>query len=447
MGRIARVVAACAGIPTTCAVVGPWVLSTDAANRVLCSSNGDGLHCRSLQLSWWQGQQSMELVWPAQGIHRAVVQCDASLLGLLYGATVRCTVRVQGRGASVSAEGSAQLVAHQWGVLIGRLVGPATATMAVESTSDASVEALEEIAAIHPWLADLLMAGGADELTSSVITIDAGSQVQLLPRCSHHAGAVRARGNITGRAEHPMTLRFAGSWVNEMLRSLASVGLGKRGSSPLSEEGCRNSQQQVALPVKQLAIAHSELQWSLADGVVTFSRADMQINRTLTLASWGSYQLGKERRVDANVALTADTLRHLMGLDEPRAADQTSAASPTALLANDEGVVVPVRFLLPEAPPRGYYLAGGKRTREMKVDWVRAIDWSTLLQQLTLLLARRAVMASADRQASTTAHSDGKALMGALLAGVGRAIVSGPVGDLQVLPTAPEIPHSKIQGS
>jgi len=208
-----------------------------------------------------------------------------------------------------------------------------------------------------------------------------------------------------------------------------------------------NSQQQVALPVKQLAIAHSELQWSLADGVVTFSRADMQINRTLTLASWGSYQLGKERRVDANVALTADTLRHLMGLDEPRAADQTSAASPTALLANDEGVVVPVRFLLPEAPPRGYYLAGGKRTREMKVDWVRAIDWSTLLQQLTLLLARRAVMASADRQASTTAHSDGKALMGALLAGVGRAIVSGPVGDLQVLPTAPEIPHSKIQGS
>ena len=242
-----------------------------------------------------------------------------------------------------------------------------------------------------------------------------------------------------------MTLRFAGSWVNEMLRSLASVGLEMRDNSPLlSAEQGRSTQQQVALPVQQLAIAHSALQWSIADGAVTFSRADMRINRKLTLAAWGSYQL-VERRVDARVALPADTVRHMLDVPrhrvDPSGETAGAAAIPTALMADNEGVVVPVRFLLPEPRPRGYYLAGGKRAREMRVDWVRAIEWSALLQQLAVVSARRAVMlASADRQASATAHEDGSGLIGAMLAGIARDIVSSPAGELEVLPPAPEIP-------
>jgi hypothetical protein len=299
---IARLAGAGAVCACASAVALPGALSPELTNRMLSG----GLEVRALQLGWWAEQQSLELAWPERGLHSATVRVDAGLLRLCLGSVVQGAVRVQGRGALVSATGSARLLL-EGGALLGRLDRPATATIEVESTAEASAEALEEIAAIHPWLADVLMASGADELKGSAVIVDAGSELQLLPRSGLSVvKAVSASGTITARAPHPMTMEFAGAWVGELLLSLVSAGLIEGGGGGGSTGGNK-----LAVRLDELRVSHSALRWSVADGVVRFARSDMQLNQALRLATWGSYDL-TSRQVDCRLGLPAETLRRML---------------------------------------------------------------------------------------------------------------------------------------
>jgi hypothetical protein len=305
------------------------------------------------------------------------------LLGLLRGSAADTTAEIRARGGVLLVSGAIQLSDddHGSGGKILRLASPALMIVDVESTDEAATETLEEIAAVHPWLADLLMAGGTDELRCTPIRLDEGSSVTLSARANTPAALrVRASGHVMGRDEHPATLRFSGSWVQRVLRTLlAEAELCDGGGGTALEAAC-----------EKVASAHSALRWNLESGVATFERADMHLKlqggSDITLAAWGSVDL-VSRQVDAHIGVTAPTLRRLL---RSGVTDEEQAAA-RALVAEDEGLVVHCSTVVPLAAPRGYYLSGGRRTREMQgVGWVGAIRWGSLIEQMAILSARKA---------------------------------------------------------
>jgi hypothetical protein len=195
-------------------------------------------------------------------------------------------------------------------------------TVEIEDTTAAGSEALEQLSSVHPFLADIIMAGAGPVATASPIMIDGGSRLRLLPRSVPTERAITASGYIPGRPQHAVRLRHAGGWVEQLLGHLENAGL----STMLKGD----------LDVNSVQLAHSVLRWQMRDATVSFSRADLLLNRSIRLASYGTYTFtGNGREVAAVLAVPAVTLSQISVL-------------AAALEDDSEGIVMRCSFVLPE---------------------------------------------------------------------------------------------------
>lgn len=418
----------------------------------------------AVDAGWTTARQRVVLSCPREGLQEATLEVEGSLLWLLRGGSGQYSARARGRGVRVRSDGQVQLVvsavpdepaqqqqpsgeAHGTSIawkfpeLALRLPSPTTVTVEIEDTSVASVEALEQLSSLHPFAADIIIAGAGPVATASPITIDSGSWFKLFPppniktacnggRNCPRASAICASGSISGRAQHSATLRYSGGWVDHLLVLLAESGLSTRNNTT---SGGRVASAEVDVP--RVHLAHSALRWHMENGTVRFSRADVLINRQIRLASFGSYTFtGDGRRIEAVLAVPAVTLRQSQLLSR-------------ALTDDREGIVMKVELTLPEPPPRGFYrnlatsekvgtspkYVGHIASDSSSVDWVRAVQWGDVAAQLSALAARGMSMSMA-AQLQQSSHD------ARFLANVALSVVNKTAPKPQRLPAAPEIP-------
>ncbi len=481
----ARATAACGAATATGVASAPMLLSgTDNALLPALTPLGATL---AVDVGWTNASQRIALSYPREGLEEAKIEIEGSLLWLLAGGSGKYSVRARGRGVRVRSDGEVQLdvrlapdepghqkeagnansssssssggsscssitTAHNSSIpwefpeLALCLPSPTTVTVEIEDTSIASVEALEQLSSLHPFAADLIMAGAGPAATASPCTIDTGSQLRLrlgpapMSRGSGgncpRASAICASGSIPGRAEHSAILRHSGDWVDRLLMLLAESGLTSRDNN--------SSGASVEIDVTSVQLAHSALRWQMENGTVHFSRADLLINQQIRLASYGSYTFtGDGRKIEAVLAVPAVTLRQIQVLRP-------------GLTDDREGVVMNVELTLPEPPPRGYYrnaTSGGDVGANPKlvqgkaassVDWVRAVQWGDVAVQLGALSARS--MAAQLKQSTNSTRRSVGFLDSRLLANAALAVVNKTAPKPQLLPRAPVIPGVDVGG-
>ena len=445
-------------------VAAPALLSgKDSVLRAALTPAGVTL---AVDAGWTTARQRVVLSCPHEGLQEATLEIEGSLLWLLRGGSGQYSIRARGRGIRVRSDGQVQLevskvpdepgqlqqpsgearsshggggssISWKFPELALRLPSPTTVTVEIEDTSAVSVEALEQLSSVHPFAADIIIAGAGPVATASPITIDGGSRLKLVRpaniKTAHNSNCPRASvicasGSIPGRAQHSATLRYSGGWVDHLLALLAESGLSTRDNS-----GGRVATAEVDVPRVQLA--HSALRWHMENGTVRFSRADVLINRQIRLASFGSYTFtGDGRRIEAVLAVPAATLRQSQLLSR-------------ALTDDREGIAMKVELTLPEPPPRGFYRnaanikevgTSAKSVDQVaseisSVDWVRAVQWGDVAAQLGALAARSMSMSMA-AQLQQSSHD------ARFLAIATQAVVNKTIPKPQHLPAAPEIP-------
>jgi hypothetical protein len=491
----ARAAGACGSAAGVAAASAPTVLSGDDS-ALLSALTPEGVTL-AVDAGWTQSTQRVQLSCPREGLRQASVELEGSLLRLLSGSAGNYSACVRGRGVVVRSDGVVQLELKPGGSeqadrrtdessssddgggggggggglgsleLALRLPvdqPPSTLTVEIEDTSAASVELLEQLSSLHPFAADIIMAGAGPAATASPITVDPGARLRLLPgpaaaysatpggNCPR-ASMISASGSVSGRSQHPVTLRHSGGWVNRLLLLLADSGL-----SSEQDDGGRNGRSggggggggEVEVDVNRVQLAHSALRWRMEDGTVHFSRADLLINQQVRLASFGSYTFtGHGRKIEAVLAVPAVTLR------------QIKLLAP-ALTDDREGIVLKAALTLPEPPPRGYYLrrnaeasSGGQGQGDEEavgtkvdalrhagaastIDWLEAVDWGAVVTQLGALSAR-GMAAQLKKSTQYTRRSAGS-LDPRLLANVVGAVVHETAPRPELLPPAPPIP-------
>ena len=350
--RLAKTGCAAVGGVAAAVAAAPSLASIDAVAEALTP---DGLEL-SLSLGWLTSAQKVSLKHPKEGLHDVQVELQGSLVRLLRGGIVQGKLYAKARGGICRAPPAGHAAVRLElgdGKAAAVLAQPATITGEVVDTAEASLELLEPLAAVHPWLADILMAGAGTEASGSPITLDAGSRLRLWPPSAPPERAITATGSIAGRPNHPVRLQHAGGWAERLLRCLEQAGVPDTSAATVD--------------LGEVHLATSTLKWEMREGRATFERADMLLNRTVRLASWGTCEFtGNGRRVDATIALPAATLALLPGVS-------------SAMLAPDEGVTMRAKCTMPEPPPRGVFMravAEGKTPPPVEtVDWMKAVDW------------------------------------------------------------------------
>lgn len=416
----ARAGGACGAVATAATAAAPSLLSADDG-RLVSALTPSGVTL-ALEIGWTSDRQRAALSCPREGLAEAELAWEGSLFALLGGNPASSSITARGRGVIVRSKGRLKLEAS---MADGQLAlalpadSPMSVTVEIQDTTTAGVEALEQLSSVHPFLADIIMAGAGPAATASPLTIDGSSRLRLFPRPSPNEAAITASGSIPGRPQHAVRLQHAGGWVEQLLSHLENAGL--------------SSTQKGEVDVRSVQLAHSAVRWDMRDATVRFSRADLLLNRSVRLASYGTYTFtGNGREVDAVLAVPAVTLSQISVL-------------AAALEDDNEGVVMKAKFLLPEPPLRGYYTNPseeevGSRPEYVpqKVDWLQAVEWGDVVSQLGALSARG--IAAQLRKSTQMGRKAAGSLHPGLLGGVLASVVSQAAPKPVRLPPPPTIP-------
>ena len=361
-------------------------LPSQVHNFLLPKTNkDDDTEILDLSLSWF-APQNIQFSKLSEGIHDATIQTSQGLVSILLGRPTQINAEARARGAVLSAK--TEIEYNNTTSAITLTQDAELKCLDVESTEELSQNMFEELSTVHPWFADFLMSTGgtAEEIKNIPIIISKGSTFQVdLTAKETVTTRMKMNGYIgCNKSMHAMDLQYSGEWLSMLYNLIAPMAMTKMSKMPTTNAFKK-------LNNTNIKTSHSQLHFSIRNDVATFERSDLHLHvkdaandgtdtsaspSSVTISSWGNYHF-VTKKVNAFIGVP---FYQFLNPEEKE------------VIGSNEGIVISTEFILPETPKRGYYLKGGKKTKNMEIDWITAIDWTLLSTQLAAVSIKKGLV-------------------------------------------------------